>query len=221
MPSEILDKLYSEHAAYTEEEIAEKEKSLGVKLPALLREFYLKYAKLEINTYIDYICELNDVNFTYNWLDAEKEDWEEEMEEPIEEIKKKTQNYLVFWSENQGVWSAAILDEDMVQDNPPVYMNSDESIFEWYVASNNFNSFLLSMIWDNSYYCKGFGLSHSEDENEILKTIKENNIDVSQLTPTYNKHTATCWDEEQKKIYMFINKNGEGVFSEMRTMQVI
>lgn len=222
LPTEILDRLYNyNHKGCTETEMVEAEQRLGTKVPEYLRNYYLKYSDLSLSKCLNFIADIQYLNFTYNYLEDEKEEWEETFEETIDEIKARVDNYLTFWNENQGVWNAGILADDIEKENPPIWMTTNDSMFDtWAVASNSFNSFILSMLWDNSTNCDDFDFKKSCNEHEILEVIKANNIDIAQLTPTYNKHCTTCWDDEQKTMFMFINREGKGKISEMRILSV-
>jgi len=221
LPDEIMERLYDDHKGYTEEEIAATEKRLGItRLPAVLRTYYLNYAKLSLSTALDPILEPSQINFTHYILNNDREDFEDIYGAPVEELKARSTNHLVFWVENQGVWQAAIREEDLWRENPPVYMTVDESILEWDLVSDSLQSFLVTSFWDNAEDCDDLELEKSNDENEILSTIRTYHIDPALLTPTYTRHLATCWDSREKKLFMFLNRDGKGQFSDMKILSV-
>ena len=55
---------------------------------------------------------MEDTYFSHDGLREFLED-DEYSEEQIEKILQKTENILIFWCENQGIWNAGIKKEDL------------------------------------------------------------------------------------------------------------
>ncbi|MDR1199535.1 MAG: hypothetical protein LBK94_11105, partial [Prevotellaceae bacterium] len=108
----------------SENEIVLMENNLKIKLPKILREYYLELGNNEnINNSFNRLFEPKEISFT--------------------EDKK----YLVFYEENQGVVYWAINKNDMESDNPKVYGNydPDDLTQDWFIDSETTDNFLLSM----------------------------------------------------------------------------
>ena len=215
-PCEILDKLYNNKAnGFSLDEIEKKEAELGYKLPRQLRNYYENYGKLGINYCLHPIYKIDEIVFSYELLDDE---------DIGEEEKNNTQNYLMFWNENQGVWNAGVLEEDLQKglDNPKVYMTTEDDLITWEVVSDSLESFLLSMIIENSE--EGFSEMFSAinrpigdwvireiKKENVMESIEKYNIDIDKLKSSYSKHIVTCWDEINKKLFVFFLEEGQFV----------
>ena len=71
------------------------------------------------------------------------------------------------------------------------------------------------MIFENSYdYNDDYWVEKIIMENEIIENIEKYHIDIEQLKLSYNNHIVSCWDEEVKKLFVFILE--ENKFSSMR-----
>jgi hypothetical protein len=95
---------------YSEEEIAEAEARLGIRLPEALREWYGfagKRKELYKQNYIDSLENLSIWN-----------------------------GMLTVWSENQDVCRWGIIEADLSKENPPVYVEDDNCKNKWKVARN-------------------------------------------------------------------------------------
>ncbi|WPC40100.1 SMI1/KNR4 family protein [Clostridium sp. JS66] len=208
-PYELLNKLYNNNIeGFSEEEISEAEKRLNIKLPKLLREYYLHYGKLSINTCLHRIFSPEELDFSYNYLMEEVEDEDEET--TLEDLKK-TKNYLLFWIENQGCWYQGIDVEDIKNDNPKVHITTNDDLFEWDICSNSFYSHILSMIYEQ---LSASDLEYEDVPKEDIRAVlKQNEIDIKKLIPAVNPydcvHVVTCWDEYKKKLFYFTREKEE------------
>jgi hypothetical protein len=135
-------------------------------------------------------------------FEEDKDDFEESYGGSIEDIKGNTQNYLMFWRENQGVWNAGILEDDLKKgiDNPPVYMTTEDDLITWKKVSDSVDSFLLHMIVENIWEKYGF---EEIEKDGIIGCIIKYDIDATQLKPDYNDKLITCWDEDLKMLFLF------------------
>lgn len=208
-PYTLLSKLYNNNIeGFSKKEISKAEKRLNIKLPKLLREYYLSYGKLSINNSLHKIFSPNELDFSYNYLMEEVE--YDDMETTMEDLKQ-TKNYLLFWVENQGCWFQGIDIEDIKEDTPKVYITTNDDLFEWGLCSNSFYSHILVMI-DEQLSNSDFEYEDVSKE-EIPLILKQNEIDIEKLIPAINPydsvHIVTCWDEEKKKLFYFIREEKE------------
>jgi hypothetical protein len=212
-PDEILRRVFNYKSdGFSRNDMEELETKIGYKLPKQLRNYYEKYGKLEINRALHPIVPIDEIAFNYNCLNEEfeedKDDFIGSYGGSIEDIKGKTQNYLMFWRENQGVWNAGILEDDLKKgiDNPPIYMTTEDDLITWKKVSNSVDSFLLSMIIENAEeeYC-----FDEIDGDGVIDCITEYDIDATQLNPDYNDKLITCWDEDSKILFLFFLKEND------------
>lgn len=111
---------------FSEELIVSYETAAGLKLPAALREYYLTCGQAGLNRYLhemfmpdrDAKPFKQHLTFSYDYIIGDMK-WTEERgvgdyEElarlralPQERWSEVVDNYLIFWSENQGCWLAS------------------------------------------------------------------------------------------------------------------
>ena len=123
---EILSYLYNinETNGLTEEELDFLENKFG-KLPKALTEFYA------LCGHCDNILVNQDIWITprdykkWSWLNDNK--------------------YMVLLDENQGVYIAAILEEDLRKDNPSVYVSSDSGE-TWELCADSLENFIKAAL---------------------------------------------------------------------------
>lgn len=139
-----------EHKGFSEQEIQAAEQNAGASFPQSYCSFLLSYGKDAINTRYNQINNPPEEIFTsYQAIEETLEDWKEEFEEalkngcqqdyaengylklwqlPVEAWNTVTENYLLIWAENQGVWNAGYLLQELIDGNPdpPVYMSTDD-----------------------------------------------------------------------------------------------
>lgn len=208
-PYTLLRKLYNNNTeGFSEEEISEAEKRLNIKLPKLLREYYLYYGKLSINNSLHRIFSPDELDFSHNYLMEEVKD--NEIETTMKDLEQ-TKNYLLFWIENQGCWYQGIDIEDIKDDNPRIYITTNDDLFEWAPYSNSFYSHILSMIDEQ---LQDSDLEYKDvSKEEIPLILKQNEIDIKKLIPAINPHgsvhVVTCWYAEKKKLFYFIREKEE------------
>ncbi|ABQ04559.1 hypothetical protein [Flavobacterium johnsoniae] len=95
-------------------------------------------------------------------------------------INYATDEYLIFYTENQHACVWGIHKDDLSKDNPPVYMSFDEK--EWNLETETLTDFFTAM----AYLQAGFGLDFYSEcfyemDDKALKFIDENfkNKDVA------------------------------------------
>ena len=212
----IVEKVFANKGSYkiSWEQIYKTEIRLKTDLPRVLKRYYHECGDFDINSCFSEILNLEDVEFSHNWLKEQLED-DDYSQEEIEKILKETDNFLIFWTENQGVWNAGIKKEDLSLENPPVYMTTNDDLYTWKKVTDDIDTFILLQIIDNLSDSKFYFLTFdSEQINSILsdkKILKESLIknafeikDRKIKLPTY-----TEYDYTQDRVYIFKVNNDE------------
>ena len=89
------------------EEINRTEIRLKANFPRVLRRYYHECGDLDINSCFSSILNLDEIGFSHT---CEREALEDDgiSNDEIEKALEQTDNFLIFWTENQGVWNAEI-----------------------------------------------------------------------------------------------------------------
>ena len=190
------------------EEINRTEIRLKANFPKVLRRYYHECGDLDINSCFSSILNLDEIGFSHTWKRETLED-DGISNDEIEKALKQTDNFLIFWTENQGVWNAGIKKEDLALENPPVYMTTNDDLYSWEKVADDIDTFIILQILDNLESSGFYFLTFDSEEidfllldkkiskNELLKNsfeIKERNLKF----PTYS-----IYDYEGDKIYIF------------------
>ena len=190
------------------EEINNTEFRLKADFPNVLRRYYHECGDLDINTCFSSILNLDELGFSHTW---EREALEDDglSNDEIEKALKETDNFLIFWTENQGVWNAGIKKEDLSLENPPVYMTTNDDLYSWEKVTDDIDTFIMVQVLENlsssKFYCLTFDSEQIEfllqdkkiSKDELIKNplgIKDRNVKF----PTYSNY-----DYDGDKIYIF------------------
>ena len=190
------------------EEINNTEFRLKADFPNVLRRYYHECGDLDINTCFSSILNLDELGFSHTW---EREALEDDglSNDEIEKALKETDNFLIFWTENQGVWNAGIKKEDLSLENPPVYMTTNDDLYSWEKVTDDIDTFIIVQVLENlsssKFYCLTFDSEQIEfllqdkkiSKDELIKNplgIKDRNVKF----PTYSNY-----DYDGDKIYIF------------------
>ena len=190
------------------EKINRTEIRLKTNFPMVLRRYYHECGDLDINSCFSSILNLDEIGFSHTWeREALKDDGVSNDE--IEKALEKTHNFLIFWTENQGVWNAGIKKENLALKNPPVYMTTNDDLYSWEKVTDDIDTFIILQILDNlessGFYFFTFDseqidfllLDKKISKDELLKNpfkIKDRNLKF----PTYLNY-----DYGGDKIYIF------------------
>lgn len=196
------------------EEINRTEIRLKANFPKVLRRYYHECGDLDINSCFSSILNLDEIGFSHTWKRETLED-DGISNDEIEKALKQTDNFLIFWTENQGVWNAGIKKEDLALENPPVYMTTNDDLYSWEKVTDDIDTFIILQILDNLESSGFYFLTFDSEEidfllldkkiskDELLKNpfeIKERNLKF----PTYS-----IYDYEGDKIYIFQVKDNK------------
>ena len=194
------------------EEINRTEIRLKANFPRILRRYYHECGDLEINSCFSSILNLDEIGFSHTW---EREALEDDgvSNDEIEKALEQTDNFLIFWTENQGVWNAGIKKEDLSLENPPVYMTNNDDLYSWEKVTDDIDTFIILQVLDNLQSSGFYFLTFDSEEidfllldkkiskDELLKNsfkIKKRNLKF----PTYS-----IYDYKGNKIYIFQMKD--------------
>lgn len=206
----IVEKVFANKGSYkiSWEQIYKTEIRLKTDLPRVLKRYYHECGDFDINSCFSEILNLEDIEFSHNWLKEQLED-DDYSQEEIEKVLKETDNFLIFWTENQGVWNAGIKKEDLSLENPPVYMTTNDDLYTWEKVTDDIDTFILLQIIDNLSDSKFYFLTFDREQiNSILsdkKILKESLIkNAFEIKDRKIKlSTYTEYDYTQDRVYIF------------------
>ena len=194
------------------EEINNTEFRLKADFPNVLRRYYHECGDLDINTCFSSILNLDELGFSHTW---EREALEDDglSNDEIEKALKETDNFLIFWTENQGVWNAGIKKEDLSLENPPVYMTTNDDLYSWEKVTDDIDTFIILQILDNLQSSEFYFLTFDSEEIDFLLSDKKISKDELLKNPFGIKErnlkfpTYSIYDYEGDKIYIFQMKD--------------
>ncbi len=165
-----MDSFQKTHKGFTKEAVLAAEQRLGVQLPQIYREYLMKYGLDKINYEYNFILEPETIATTYEIIQESLDDeWQEEFEEAVQEGRQEeyadneyftlwqipesewhtvTDNYVIVWTENQGVWNAGYLLRDLQQGktDPPVYISTEDDFITFAKYTDGTEAFLEEMF---------------------------------------------------------------------------
>lgn len=163
-----------EHRGFPEGGIQGAEARLGLSLPPVYRDFLLAYGLDPINFHFNQLQYPGELYTTYAILEDELRsrapDFEKALRDgaeadcaddpyfrlwrlPRERWGEVTDNYLLIWYENQGVWSAGYRVRDLLdkQADPPVYLSVNDDYVTYQKWTDGTEDFLREMLLQASY----------------------------------------------------------------------
>jgi len=195
--SELMDFFCeTEHQGFSMEEIETAEKRLGILFPQSYRDFLFSYGKDKVNTHHNHLVEPKEIYSSYELL---QEDLEDEWQLPVERWNTITEDYILIWYENQGVWSAGYQRRDLLTGvtNPPVYISTNDDYVTYAKCSDDTDLFLVEML-----RAAAWGWNEGErftDKAEIERVLSDTEVDLERLrAPSGN---GTCSDGEHLYFY--------------------
>ncbi len=222
-----------EHQGFSEEDIQASERAIGAALPVHYRDFLKMYGLDPINHRHNHINHPPEgIVTSYACIQDALEDWKEEFQEakeqgqeerykdngyfalwqlPQEKWSTVTDNYVLLWSENQGIWNAGYRLSDLQAGlaDPPLYISTNDDYITFAKDTDGLDAFLLDMLWSAAYgYNEGVRLT---DPAQIDSVLSKMGIDRKYLK--WQGQLSTCLDDEGKTLYFFYI-NGE--YQELR-----
>lgn len=190
------------------EEINRTEIRLKANFPRVLRRYYHECGDLDINSCFSSILNLDEIGFSHTW---EREALEDDgiSNDEIEKALEQTDNFLIFWTENQGVWNAGIKKEDLSLENPPVYMTTNDDLYSWKKVTDDIDTFIILQVLDNLQSSGFYFLTFDSEEIDFLLLDKKISKDELLKNPFKIKKrnlkfpTYSIYDYKGDKIYIF------------------
>ena len=176
-----------------EAKITAAEQHLGIRFPAVLREYLLTLGGREA------------VNQSFNrLLPLEKMDFDDD--------------YLVLMEENQGVFLCGIARADLAQDNPPVHIGfytGETESYEWQPHLPDTSALLLELACTNATmgglrYCANI-MDEESIDTQAARFIQQNRTEIIELRQE-NQRFYTDGFHEIILLCFTKNGNANGVF---------
>jgi len=176
-----------------EAKITAAEQHLGIRFPAVLREYLLTLGGREA------------VNQSFNrLLPLEKMDFDDD--------------YLVLMEENQGVFLCGIARADLAQDNPPVHIGfytGETESYEWQPDLPDTSALLLELACTNATmgglrYCANI-MDEESIDTQAARFIQQNCTEIIELRQE-NQRFYTDGFHEIILLCFAENGNASGVF---------
>ncbi|MFR9019681.1 MAG: DUF6630 family protein [Fusobacterium sp.] len=196
------------------EEINRTEIRLKTNFPKVLRRYYHECGDLEINSCFSSILNLDEIGFSHTWEREVLED-DEVSNDEIEKVLEQTDNFLIFWTENQGVWNAGIKKEDLALENPPVYMTTNDDLYSWEKITDDIDTFIILQVLDNLESSGFYFLTFDSREIDFLLSDKKISKDELLKNPFGVKErnlkfpVYLNYDYKGDKIYIFQVKDNK------------
>lgn len=224
-----------EHKGFSEEEIQEAEQYIGAALPDVYRRFLLTYGKDPVNTVMHTINEPDEICTTYQVIKEDLEgEWAPEFEEavkngeqevysdneyfslwqlPVEQWNTITENYVLIWCENQGVWNVGYLLQDLLdgKTDPPVYISTNDDFITFEKLADDMEHFMLEMLFQAAYE---YGERYTDTpkinpsladagytDTRINSILADAGVDLAQLKAC--GRIGTCMDSSKNKLYFY------------------
>ncbi len=206
------------------EEIKIAEKNIGAVLPKAYCYYLRNYGKNKINYRYNNINPPNEIQTSYFWLqeiiEEQKEDFKKAQDNSLKDsvyfklwqlTKDKwssiTDNYVLIWYENQGVWNASFKLSDLKKgiENPPVYISTNDDFISFAKCTGNIEDFLVLMLFEALCECNRSCILR--DPIKIDKTLQALGVDIEQLK--WKGKIALFFDEKQSNLYFYSKCNKE------------
>ena len=228
-----------EAKGFSDEVILSYEAAAGIRLPAAFRNYLLACGQAVLNSTLHtmFIPDRNAqpqdrLTFSYDFIKNDLKWFQEKGKKDYEELARLralpqdrwnevTDNYLLFWCENQGCWYAGIKAEDLEQPNPVVYFNDEDDMYHWAPFADSVQSFLLSTALENLE--EELQADEVENPAEIQKILAEGGVDFRRLQEPYpfpgGRFAHTCLDTDNNTLYVY-GEQAEGRSAYLKIFQV-
>lgn len=192
-----------ESDGFAETEIMALEKRLGIKLPAVLRNYYLELGQNEA------------LNYSHNRL-----------LKPGKDIRFSKDRYLVFYEENQSVSCWGIKAADLHLDNPPVWGNyGTKRKPDWYLETKATDLFFLLMaVYNGTLGGLRYHANYLKPLNqELYELIETNWTPVTEIswerqkiyTDHFNEVISLSLDDRNNCSAIFIGTSSQQRFDKI------
>lgn len=128
---------------------------------------------------------------------------------------EQTDNFLIFWTENQGVWNAGIKKEDLSLENPPVYMTTNDDLYSWEKVTDDIDTFIILQVLDNLQSSGFYFLTFDSREIDFLLSDKKISKDELLKNPFGVKDETSYADEILLKIAEILSFNDRKIIKKL------
>ena len=193
----LFKKLFSKDEkdiGFSEKEILEAEERLGIKLPKLIRNFYLTQVRNRL------------INSCHNFARPQQ-------------LYIDNNKWLLFYGENQGIWGCAIILEERGDNGLKVYINYEQQGYE--EEAKSFKDFIIvRAACDYGNYIYPYSMIAENISKEDLEMIANNlGKPKSEITPpNYNFKRRLYWENENEVVRIFEWENN--VYSNKKSIFV-
>ena len=201
---------------FAESDIQAAEERIGARLPKSYRDYLRRYGKEKINSAFNEIFAPCDIITSYEELAADVADYADPDHDdeygqlsrmPREEWHTMTDNYVLIWSENQGVWNAGYLLRDLQDgvEEPPVYISDNDDYISFVVGWNSTENFLQAMLDSALEEVSRHEPSYLSDVKEIEAFLEQYGIDRTKLARRVNDMVCrgNCLDRDNRIFCMY------------------
>ena len=240
-PVEVV-KLFGYTEPIAKEELELFEKDHHLKLPKLLFDFLSLVRNEELLSTADVWVDSDDLPyFSYQYIAEGIEECREDFDDPEfckenafyqyskfpkEQWSELVENYLQIGSDYAaGVVFYGIKEQELVLENPPVYMlHEEDELADWKLIANTLSEYLMCVLLDALAGVEyttaqevlnenGWEFYEEEyaNEEEVREQLSKKKIDLSAMGKNMTFYGAVdsfyqyCFDEEDKVFYMIIN----------------
>ncbi len=217
--NQVADEMDTEpFTGFEAAEIEAVEQKYGITFPEYYKKYTMFCGKHNINSIQDQLNPPKDIDTTYEYLEEDIDEYAEELEGlseqeiqelceendiyklcrlPKEEWHTVTQEYVLVFCENQGVWNAGYLRSDLEKGvpNPPVYISTNDDFITFKKAAEDTESFLVQFLF-TAIWC--LEPNEIEDKDEAIEILEENGIDTSLVE---KKGVNLCLDTDTNILY--------------------
>ncbi len=191
---------------FAESDIQAAEERIGARLPKSYRDYLRRYGKEKINSAFNEIFAPCDIITSYEELAADVADYADP-----DEWHTMTDNYVLIWSENQGVWNAGYLLRDLQDgvEEPPVYISDNDDYISFVVGWNSTENFLQAMLDSALEEVSRHEPSYLSDVKEIEAFLEQYGIDRTKLARRVNDMVCrgNCLDRDNRIFCMYYENN--------------
>lgn len=231
----------SEPAGFSEDELRETEARIGAALPLSMRNYLLKCGRDRVSDIFNHLYLPEEISTTYQFLREELEDRAEEYEAVKRENRQKeydedgyfqlycleepqwpsiTENYVLLWYENQGVWNGGYLLSDLQKGikEPPVYVSTNDDFLSFAALYRGGEEFLEEMLREAAWELND---EHIQKAEEVKYRASEAGIDLAVmrqprgLTEGNLLYGGTCLDVEKNVLYFYF---ASGEYEELQVV---
>ena len=218
------------------------EKNNHLKLPKLLFDFLSLVRNEEVLSTADIWVDSDSLPyFSYQYIENGIEDCREDFDDPEfcknnafypyskipkEQWPESVENYLQIGSDySAGVVFYGIKEKDLVQENPPVYMQHEaDELSDWKLIAHTLSEYLMCVLLDalaGAEYTTAqevlvenkweFYEGEYGNEEELREWLSKKKIDLSAMGKNMTFYGAAdsfyryCFDEEEKVFYIVLN----------------